>query len=423
MFIKALECHPDPLYYLYTGAALHELCRYEEAVAYYDKALALAPGYGEAHNNRGNSLIALRRNQEAVEAYSAAAACLPSSPVPLSAQATALQALGRLQEAEECCRRALQIDAEFPEAHWNLALNLLLQGRYREGWPEYEWRWRRPGFTSPRRHQDVPQWHGGRLDGKTILLHAEQGFGDAIQFIRYAPLVAARGAKVIIECHPPLVRIFSTIPSVALVTSFGSDLPHFDCHCPLLSLPGIFHTEVDSIPSRVPYLAPDTDDLIRWTHLLGKSRGLTIGLVWAGKPYPDPLRSCSLEDFAALNAAADCTFVSLQIGSESCQAATAPAGMKLLDPSGHIRDFADTAALISRLDLVITIDTAVAHLAGALAKPVWTLLPLAPDWRWLLNREDCPWYPSMRLFRQTTDGSWHEPLQKAAVMLQHLSKM
>ncbi|NTV49853.1 MAG: tetratricopeptide repeat protein [Geobacteraceae bacterium] len=391
---------------LYTGAALHDLGDYEGAIASYRLALESAPEVGEVHNNLGNSLMALGRFAEAADCFLRASEIMPTSPVPRAARASALQAMGNVDEAEADCRMAVAIDPFFAAAHWNLALNLLLQGQYAEGWREYEWRWQKPDFTSPVRYSDVPLWDGSPLNGRTILLHAEQGFGDAIQFVRYAPLVALRGGNVVLECHPQLVSLFQGAGGIQAVVPFGSPLPTFSFQVPLLSLPRIFETSLQNIPSDCPYLSVAEERRKRWSVLVSAyPLGLRVGLVWAGKNYPDPLRSSCLAELAPL-ASGSITFFSLQLGNGAEEAKTSPAGMKLVDLTDQIHDFADTAALIEQLDLVISIDTAVAHLAGALGKATWLLLPYAPDWRWLLERSDSPWYPTMQIFRQEKPGDW-----------------
>lgn len=398
----------NPLPYLYAGAALHDLGHYEEAAATYRQALELAPNMGEGHNNLGNSLMALGRFSDAAESFSRAATILQTSPVPLTARATALQALGRIAESESDCRKALTLAPDFAAAHWNLALNLLLQGRYQEGWPEYEWRWRKPDFTSPCRHIDAPLWDGSPLDGRTILLHAEQGLGDAIQFVRYAPLVAACGGDVVLECHPQLVSLFWGVEGVRAVIPFGSPLPSFAFQSPLLSLPRIFGTTLTRIPSQTPYISISDGYRRKWEQLTPFNQEPRIALAWAGKRFPDPLRSCRLADLAPLADIQNAIFYSLQIGDGADQTRSPPTGMHLVDLTDQIFDFADTAAFIEQMDLVITIDTAVAHLAGALGKPTFLMLPFAPDWRWLLDRSDSPWYPGTRIFRQQSPGDWGE---------------
>ena len=405
--------------HLYVGVALHDLGRYEEAVDRYGHALDRAPEWGEIHNNLGNSLMMIGRFAQAADSFSKATELLPASPVPLTARATALQALGKVSEAESDCRKASALDPAFAAAHWNLALNLLLQGRYNEGWREYEWRWQKPDFTSPRRHTDIPLWDGSPLDGRTILLHAEQGFGDAIQFVRYAPLVVQRGGTVVIECHPQLVQLFQSVEGVHAVIPFGGVLPPFSCQSPLLSLPRIFGTTLQSVPSKCPYLSSPLQYRQKWSALISSnSAAMRVGLVWAGKSYPDPLRSCRFEEFAVLATADNIEFYSLQLGTGLEQAGS---GISLIDLTARIDDFADTAALIAQLDLVISIDTAVAHLAGALDKPVWLLLPFAPDWRWLLERNDSLWYPTMHIFRQKEPGDWGEVIKQIRAYLDNVA--
>lgn len=425
LFHQAQEIDPsNSTIILYAGAALHELKRFDEAVACYEKAINITPLMGEAHNNLGNSLMALGRFSLAAESYSKAATILPLSPIPLAARATALQALGEVKDAETDCRQALKIDPSFPAAHWNLALNLLLQGDYQEGWKEYEWRWLKPDFTSPLRHKNTPIWDGSQLHGRTILLHAEQGFGDAIQFVRYVPLVARCGGNIILECHPQLVSLFNGVDGVKVVVPFGSPLPPFNCQAPLLSLPHIFGTTLQNVPSDCPYLTVSAECSKKWRSLMSAYKAhLRIGLVWAGKSYPDPLRSCRLAELSPLAADSNSstTFFSLQVGAGVEEIDTSCC-MKLIDLTSQIHDFADTAALVEQLDLVISIDTSVAHLAGALGKPVLLLLPYAPDWRWLLERSDSPWYPTMQIFRQKHSGGWSSVVNQVHSALLTLQK-
>lgn len=407
---------------LYCGAALHSLGRYEEAVDSYRHGLVIAPDMGQIHNNLGNSLMALQRFTEAVESYSKACSLLPTSPVPLTARATALLALGKVAEGEADCRKALQLDSSFAAAHWNLALHLLLQGHYHEGWQEYEWRWLKPDFTSPRRHTEIPLWDGSPLKGQVILLHAEQGFGDAIQFVRYARMVAQRGGVVIVECHSQLVPLMQTLNDVWKAVAFGSPLPEFKFQVPLISLPYIFDTTIQTIPSHCPYVYIPADYQKKWENALRSDPValLKVGLVWSGKGFPDPLRSCRLADLAPLAMNHKIAFYSLQLGAGADQAVYPPTGMQLIDKTDQIHDFADSAALIGQLDLVISVDTAVVHLAGALGKPVWLMLPFAPDWRWLLDRSDSPWYPTMQIFRQKQAGDWLDVAIRVSIALKFL---
>ncbi|MGD0390626.1 MAG: glycosyltransferase family 9 protein [Tepidisphaeraceae bacterium] len=255
------------------------------------------------------------------------------------------------------------------------------------------------------------------MEGRTLLLHAEQGVGDAIQFIRYLPLVAQRGGKIIIECQTELQRLFQTTAGRCQIVARGQPLPAFDLHCPLLSLPRVFGTSLANVPNIVPYLHADAEDAGKWQHRLAEHASIVkVGLAWAGSPAHknDRNRSIKLAGLAPLGQISGARFFSLQKGEAAAEAKTPPPGMQFVDWTEDLKDFADTAALIANLDLVIAVDTAVAHLAGAMNKPVWTLLPYVPDWRWLLQRHDSPWYPSMRLFRQPRIGDWDSVFAQVA---------
>jgi hypothetical protein len=334
--------------------------------------------------------------------------------------------MGRYEEAMPCLERAIGLRPDLAIIHWNRAIALLLEGRLTEGWAEAEWRF---AYT-PALRRDFPQpaWDGrSDLAGRTILLHAEQGLGDAIQFCRYAPMVAARGGgdRVVLECQPELAALLTTAPGVAQVVRRGDPLPPFELHCPLLSLPHRFGTTLATIPAAVPYLTPDPDKVRAWqSRLAADGPGRKVGLAWAGSPghANDRQRSCRLSDFAPLANVPGVTFYSLQLGPTGEQATNPPPGLRLLDPTADLRNFADTAALVANLDLVISVDTAVVHLAGALAKPTWVLLPFNPDWRWLRDREDSPWYPTMRLFRQSERGNWKSTIERVASELRELQR-
>jgi tetratricopeptide (TPR) repeat protein len=406
---------PDAL--LGMGAALHDLEQYGEALEVYRHALELAPRSAHLHHNRGNTLLALDRCSEAIESYRCAAALLPKSPEPLVPMGMAFERLLRHDEAMECYDAALGRDPTCAEAHWNRALLNLKLGRFLEGWGEFEWRWKKRGYTTAARDIGVPLWNGEHMEGAIILVHAEQAFGDAIQFARYLPLVAARCGRLIVEAPLPLCDLLDTIPCISELIPSGSPLPPCDRHVPLMSLPGIFTTTMETVPRAVPYLSPPPERLNIWRQLLAPWTTLKAGLVWAGRKKPDPLRSCRLADLAPLAAIRGITYFSLQMDEASQEAASPPPGMSLVDLTSHITDFADTAAFIDQLDLVITIDTSVAHLSGALGKPTFVLLPHVSDWRWMLKRSDSPWYPTMRLFRQAARGDWREPVQEVAASL------
>lgn len=385
------------------GLILQDQRRTSEALARFRHALELNPNYAEAHNNLGYALESVGRLAEAGGAYQRAVELKPDYAEAHNNLGGWWQLRGELAEAMRCFERALALKPEFPVARYNRAILLLLHGDLEAGFRAYESRW---GFL-PRRNLAMPQWQGEPLAGKRILLHAEQGLGDAIQFLRYAPLAADSGGEVVLEVPAPLVRLAQEIPEVACVVPQGEALPQCDWQCPLMSLPFAFGTRLDSIPARIPYLqAPEAArhkaDALDWP-----SSGLRVGLVWAGNPdhRKDRDRSIPLRILETLFGVPEVNFFSLQVGPAAAELSQTNSGTTI-DLSPHIADLADTAALLEKLDMVISVDTAVAHLAGALGIPTWLMLPFAPDWRWMLGRADSPWYPSMRLFRQPRPGDW-----------------
>ena len=292
---------------------------------------------------------------------------------------------------------------------------LLFSGNFKEGWKEYEWRFNAFPSIYQNRNFSIPLREGSDVSGLTVLLFSEQGFGDTIQFVRYAPLVAKRGAKVILECQKELVSLLQTVEGIHKVIVHGSELPEFDVYWPLLSSPLFFDTNLENIPQKIPYITPDNLLVEKFHNRVQNDKAkLKIGLSWAGRPTHsnDIFRSVSLDLFSPLAQIEDVTLYSLQKGEAAKQMEIKPIGWKIIDYNNEINDFSDTAGLIANLDLVISVDTAVAHLAGAIGKPVWTLIPFAPDWRWMLNREDSPWYPTMRLFRQSSPGDWESVITK-----------
>ena len=413
---KALALVPDDAQaHNNLGVALQALNRLEEAVASYQKALALEPAYAEAHHNLGTALQALDRYEEAIGCYEKALVLKPDLAEAHNNLGVALQALNRHAEAVASYEKTLALKPDLAEAHWNEALALLSLGDFHRGWTKFEWRWQTKNFPSPRRNFPQRHWQGENLEGKTILLHAEQGFGDTIQFVRYAPLVAARGGRVILEIQAELKGLICGLPRIEKVISKGEAPPDFDVHCPLLSLPLIFASTLETIPSAVPYLQPLADRVTKWSKLLGHAERLQVGITWSGRPTygkTDYKRSIPLALLAPLLGTPGARFVGLQKDIRQSDAATLDTVTDFLTFSEELGDFSDTAALLSVLDLVISIDTAVAHLAGALGKPCWTLLPFSADWRWLIAREDSPWYPTMRLFRQPAIGDWQEVLRR-----------
>ncbi|HWK47275.1 MAG TPA: tetratricopeptide repeat-containing glycosyltransferase family protein [Stellaceae bacterium] len=409
----ALRLKPDfPEAHNNLGNTVRDLDRPAEAVACYRAVLRLLPNYALAHNNLGNALRDLGRSDEAEGCYREALRLRPELAEAHNNLGIALRDRARLDEAEAAYRMALALRPDYPEAHHNLATLLLLAGRLTEAWPEYEWRGlvKGNGYPSARGFPH-PRWGGEVLGARVLLVHAEQGFGDTLQFCRYVPLAGARG-RVVLEVPGGLVRLVSGLPGVERVVATGDALPDFDVECPLLSLPGVFGTTLETIPASVPYLAADPTAVAMWRARLAALPGLRVGLVWAGDPRRymggglaiDRRRSLVLEQLAPLVGIEGVSFVSLQKGEAAAQAC--PEGLVLHDWTGELGDFADTAGLVAALDLVISVDTSVAHLAGALGKPVWLLNRYDTCWRWLLGRDDSPWYPSLRQFRQTKPGEW-----------------
>ena len=393
------------------GAALTHLQRYDEALASLDRALALRRNYPEALYNRGNALKPLKRYEEALASFDQAIALHPDHADAHNNRGQVLRELERYDEALASYDRAMALRPQHIMAHCNAAALRLLTGDFERGWSHYEWRWLKKSVVPLKRNFSQPAWSGGQpITGKTILVHSEQGLGDTIQFCRYAPLLAARGARVIFEVQKTLQVLITTLGGVAQIVPKGSPLPPFDLHCPLVSLPLAFGTRLETIPSMTGYLSAPAQRMTTWQSRLQGQRHPRIGLIWSGNPghERDRERSVTLREFLPLLDAlgADATFVSLQKDVRAEDAAFLKARADILDYGNALEDFSDTAALISQLDLVISVDTRVAYLAGALGKPTWILLTYFPDWRWLLDRDDSPWYPTARLFRQDESRTW-----------------
>jgi len=406
------------------GNILKSLGRLADAVAAYREAAGADNGLAEAHLNLGTALYQLTGEAaEAIVHCRAALEARPSFPEASLNLGFLLEQEGDAAGAMQCYRDAIAADPEFAEAQFNYALQLLLRGDYRNGWQEYEWRARRPDQEHWRPHAGRERWDGSALDGKVILLYAEQGFGDVIQFVRYAALVAERGGKVIVSGQPKLKALLRTVPGISAVFDSTEELPAFDVCCPLLSLPRIFDTTLETIPARVPYMHSDPERALHWkAKLAADGASMKVGVYWATdtKSRFAPLKSFTLDKLAPLADIAGVTYYSLQRGAAAGQAAHPPRGMALVDLSAELADFADDAALLANLDLVISIDTATAHLAGALGRPVWILTHFPPEWRWLLGRDDSPWYPSMRLFRQARAQPWEEVIARVAQALREM---
>jgi tetratricopeptide (TPR) repeat protein len=405
---QAIALKPDAEVFCSLGNALQDQGQLDEAAAAHRQAIALRRDFAEAHYNLGNVLQDERWLEEAIVAYHQSLALRPDYVEAHNNLGNAFRKKGQFDDAAAAYRRAIALSPSNADAHSNLALVLLLRGEYEEGWWEFEWRWKVEGFASCKPWLERPFWDGNELAGRTILLHGEQGFGDVIQFVRYVPLTVERGGRVILGVRPELVRLLRRLPGVERCITVNDPLPDFDVHCPLQSLPRLFRTTLQSIPLQRDPLLADLELVRMWGVRVGKQpSGLKVGLVWAGNPKQanDRNRSMTLSTLAPLADLPGIQFFSLQKGEAGKQAADSLSRMAIVDWATELGDFADTAALMANLDLIISVDTAVAHLAGAMGKPVWVLLTALADWRWLQVREDSPWYPTMRLFRQSTAGS------------------
>jgi tetratricopeptide (TPR) repeat protein len=404
---KAIAAAPDlAISYNNKGAVLAETKRLSDAMANYDRALALKPDYAEAHNNRGAVLLMQSHPDQALASLEQALALRPDYAEAINNKGSALQDLNRHQEALSWHQRALALNPQNASAHLSIAAAHLALGQYEQGWSEYEWRWGTKDLAPFRRNFRAPQWLGDQsLEHKSILVYAEQGYGDMLQFARYVPLLARRGARAILEVPRPLFALFGSLEGVSQLVCRGDKLPASDFRCPLLSLPLAFRTNAHTIPADVPYLRAPSDRLAKWRERLAGHPGRKIGIAWSGRSYPRN-RSIPLADLEPLLSLPAVTFVSLQQELPDTDLARLADRPNVLHFGSALEDFADTAGVISCLDLVLTIDTSIAHLAGAMGKPLSLLLLFGSDFRWLVDRHDNPWYPTARLFRQTKIGEW-----------------
>lgn len=439
------------------GTAYQEKSQMPEAIAAYRQAIVLRRDYAEAYNNLGNTLLELKDYGGAADALRRAIALMPgfapaqhnlgcvlydSGQIDTSIEqflkaisidpnlsdawcslGNALKDQGNYDEAIQAMKRALELRPDYWQARWNLGHLLLLSGDYEHGWPLYEVRWQKENASKDAGFSQ-PLWDGTPLNGRRILLHFEQGFGDMIHFARYAPLLAGQGGRVIVTVTNPLRRLFQTLPGIEAVVSPGDPMPAIDVHYPAMSLPALLGISLNAIPHNIPYLFADSALAAGWRARMETfSRKYKVGLVWAGNPgyANDRNRSIPLKLFSALAKCRQVRYFSLQKGPGGEELKNPPTGMDWVDWSDELHDFSNTAGLIENLDLVIACDTAVAHLAGAMGRQVWVLLPFAPDWRWMLDRVDSPWYPTMRLFRQSRPGDWSSVLETVASELTEIS--
>ncbi|MGD0539960.1 MAG: tetratricopeptide repeat-containing glycosyltransferase family protein [Tepidisphaeraceae bacterium] len=403
------------------GATLAESDRADEAIAAFTRTIELNPTVASAYSNKGALLREKGRLEEAGSCFSRAIELDPKFPGSHNNLAILLYQEGKIDEAITAWRQAIALQPDFATAHLNLSHALLKVGQFTEGWEEFEWRLRNPrADKDPRRAR--PQWDGSDPSGKTILFHAEGGNGDTLQFVRLVPPVAQRGAKLILECQPGLIPLLEAMPGIDRIIPHGHPLPEFDLQITLQGLPRVLGITLQNIPSDVPYVTPPADRVKRWADRLAGESKLRVGLFWAGSrtvKESQDVRTRSIDVFAPLAAVKGVKFFSLQKGEAAGQ--SPPIGMDWADFTSEINDFADTAALVQNLDLVFSIDSSVAHLAGALAKPVWVLLPFHCDYRWLIDRGDSPWYPTMRLFRQSAANDWAAPVARMAQALRDLA--
>lgn len=406
LFVDAFDKDPDNAELRNAlGVVLWESGQREAAIANYRRSIAAAPKSLHAPFNLANALMTTGRYDEALTLYRRVLELDPGYVGAFSGMGQTLIGMGRLDEAIAVIEKAQAIDPDYLDAHLGLARACLLKGDFTRGWAEYEWRWKRA--DRPPRFQDRPIWDGkSSLKGKTVLLQCEQGLGDSIQFVRYVPLLAEKGATILLETQPGLMRLFQCVPGIAKLIREGGKVPDFDYRIPLLTLPKLFSTTLETIPASKRYLDPPEMPEMRLPP--ARNQALRVGIAWAGRPEHknDHNRSVELTRFLEMTEIAGIEFFSLQKGRGEADIAKLSCQSVLTDCSGDLFDMADTATLIDQLDLVITVDTSLAHLAGALGKPVWVLVPHAPDWRWLLGRDDTPWYPSMRLLRQPVPGDW-----------------
>ncbi len=418
---RALDLKPDfAEARLNLGAVLEDQNRLEEAAECLHQLLRFKPNYAQALNNLGSVLKKLGRLKEGLDCLQRALRLKPDLAEAHNNVGAVLEQMGRWEETVACYQEALRWQPDFVEAHMNLSMAWLLLGDFERGWREYEWRWKKKG--TPPRPCGRPLWDGSPLEGRTILLQAEQGLGDTVQFIRYAAVVKERGGRVVFECQPRLAPLFKSVRGVDRLICPSDLLPECDVYAPLLSLPLICRTSLDSIPCQVPYLEVDPGLVEVWHRRIGDCGGRRkVGIVWAGNPdhKNERIRSMLLAQFAPLSELPNLALFALQRGAQAKELPSAPPGLKITNLEEEAGQITDTAAAIMCLDLVIAVDTMVAHLAGALGRPVWLLLPFAPDYRWMLGREDSPWYPTMRLFRQPGHRDWLAVMAQVAEELRH----
>jgi len=404
------------------GVALQRMAQIEESLEFYEQAIRLSQGYAEAYSNRGNALKELNRYDEAIESYNKAIELNESYIEAYCNRANVLLELNLVEDALQNYERAIEIDLKYPEANWGIAYIFLLQGKYEKGWALYESRWDREAMRTHKKKFKQPAWSGSQdIQGKTILLYAEQGLGDTIQFFRYAKLVKALGANVIIEVPKEVVGLLTSDECHYQIIEKGQLLPFFHYHCALMSLPLAFKTDVNTIPSTEGYLCSDATKRKKWAKKLHAKTKLRVGLVWSGSNIGQNGRHRSMKLEELIPHLPNCyQYICLQKEIRDHDKKTLE-NNSIISFEDQIYDFTDTAALCDLMDVVISIDTSVAHLSAAMGKKTWILLPYAADWRWLLKRSDSPWYKSVKLYRQDAPKQWITQLQRVKEDLDDLA--
>ena len=415
LFLEVLSWHRENAIALHLlGIIAFNKQQFQQAVSFFSTALAIEPNNAALYSDRGFALHYLDQTHDALENYNKAIALDPNILVTHLNRGNSLKLLRRFDEALQSFTHALGVDPDYASAHWNKSLLLLALGDYENGWKAYEWRWKTDSFLSPRRNFSQPPWIGNEsISGKIILLHSEQGFGDTIQFCRYVKLVAEIGARILLEVEYPLLVLLRQLDGVATFVPKGTPIPAFDLHCPLLSLPLAFNTTLATIPSAQQYLTSDAGKVLDWERRLGGKKAPRIGLVWSGRRehQNDHNRSMPLS-LLLEHLPVGPQYVSLQQQVRNEDKETLESHPEIAHFGDELEDFAETAALCELMDIVISVDTSIAHLSGALGKSTWVMLPYIADWRWLLEREDSPWYPSVKLYRQESPGNWPSVLSR-----------